>query len=211
MTGDNGIPSKNEIIQRLKSTEKNQLVVTPLIDFDQISPGVIDIRLNTDFIVTRRTRFGLIDPIRDKNDLDTKIKRYQEYTYRKLGESLTLHPTQFVLGSTLEYIKLPKDLTAYVLNRSSWGRLGLIIATAPVIHPGFAGSITLELTNVGDVPITLYPGIRIAQLVLHLTNEDDEPLKLSKYQYSVGPKFSNIHHDEEFDILKELGDKRNNS
>ena len=200
--------SKEEITRRLKSKDKDKLVVTPLIDDkNQISAGSIDLRLNTEFIVTRRTKFTLLDPIVDKERLDLSIKEYQEKAYVKLGNGLVLHPNQFVLGSTLEYVKLPFDLTAYVVGRSSWGRLGLIIATAPVIHTGFSGSITLELTNVGDAPIILYPGIRIAQLVLHPTERDAKDPEPSKYQYSVGPRFSDIHRDKELHILKKLKDQ----
>lgn len=196
--------SKEEITKRLNSKDDDKLVVTPLIDEEQISAGSIDLRLSTEFIVTRRTKFTLLDPIANREALDLSIKEYQEKTYVKLGNGLALHPNQFVLGSTLEYVKLPYDLTAYVVGRSSWGRLGLIIATAPVIHPGFSGSITLELTNVGDAPIILYPGIRVAQLVLHPTQKDTTDPKPSKYQYSVGPKFSDIHRDKELNILKKL-------
>ena len=205
-----GILSKNNILKKLRLKTKNKLVITPLIDHNkQISAGAVDLRLNTEFIVTKRTRFTLLNPIINKEKLDLSIKEYQEKTYVKLGAGLVLHPNQFALGSTLEYIKLPHDLTAYVVGRSSWGRLGLIIATAPVIHPGFSGSITLELTNVGDAPIILYPGIRIAQLVLHNTQkgEEDEP---SKYQYAVGPKFSDIHRDKELGILKKLNEEEQN-
>ena len=197
------ILSTNSIFKRLDSNEEDKLVVTPLVDDAQISSGSIDLRLNTEFIVTKRTKFKLLDPIIDKELFEQRIKEYQEKTYAKLGTGLVLHPNQFVLGSTLEYIKLPNDLTAYVVGRSSLGRLGLIIATAPVIHPRFSGVITLELTNLGDAPIILYPGIRVAQLVLHKTEKGKEE-QLSKYQYSVGPRFSDIHRDRELDILKKL-------
>lgn len=179
----------------------NKLIITPLIDEKQISSGSIDLRLNTEFIVTKRTKFSLLDPL--DNSLDQRIKEYQEKTYAKLGSGLVLHPHQFALGSTLEYVKLPYDLTAYVAGRSSLGRLGLIIATAPVIHPNFSGVITLELTNVGDAPLILYPGIRVAQLVFHKTEKDeDEPI--SKYQYSVGPQFSSIYKDGDLGILRKI-------
>lgn len=117
-----------------------------------------------------------------------------------------LHPQQFVLGSSLEHVSLPWDMLAYVIGRSSWGRLGLIIATATVVNPGYSGAITLEFTNVGEVPIPLYPGSRICQLVLHtLNNIPSKGPKLSKYDVSTGPEFSKIYRDYEWDILKKLG------
>jgi dCTP deaminase len=203
-TNSGEILSKTSILEKLES---NELVVTPLInEKDQLSSGSIDLRLNTEFITTKRTRFSLLDPL-DDQPLEESIMEYQEKTFRKLGEGLTLHPSQFVLGSTLEYVKLPYDITAYVAGRSSLGRLGLVIATAPVIHPGFSGMITLELTNLGDAPIILYPGIRIAQLVFHKTENDIEDPP-SKYQFSVGPQFSSIHKDKDLKLLKKLKDKK---
>ena len=199
------ILSKESILKKLES---NELVVTPLIDEkNQITSGAIDLRLNTEFITTKRTKFSLLDPL-DEKPLEKSIMEYQEKTFTKLGEGLTLHPSQFVLGSTLEYVKLPNNITAYVAGRSSLGRLGLVIATAPVIHSGFSGVITLELTNLGDAPIILYPGIRIAQIVLHKTEVGIQD-PLSKYHFSVGPQFSAIHTDKDLEILKKLKKKNN--
>ena len=83
------------------------------------------------------------------------------------GGSFYLHPRNFVLGVTLEWIRLPINLAGYVIGRSSWGRRGLVIATAIGVHPGFKGCLTLELSNVGEIAIELRPGIRICQLCLH--------------------------------------------
>jgi len=115
-----------------------------------------------------------------------------------------LHPNQFIIGSTLEYIKLPNDVFAHIIGRSSWGRLGLIIATATLIHPGFAGVVTLELTNVGEVPISLFPGLRIAQISFHkcdffLETDESEP---GKYFGSTGPSFSEIYKDRDLVIIE---------
>lgn len=83
------------------------------------------------------------------------------------GESYFLHPRAFVLATTLEWIRLPSDIAAYVIGRSSWGRRGLIIATATGVHPGFKGCLTLEITNVGEIPIAIKPGMAICQLFFH--------------------------------------------
>lgn len=90
-----------------------------------------------------------------------------EDPYVPLGGSLIIHPHQFILAAILEYIRLPPDLMSYVIGRSTSGRLGLIVATAVGIQPGFAGTLTLELRNLGETPPTLYPGQAIGQLFFH--------------------------------------------
>src|SRR5436309_13869423 len=91
--------------------------------------------------------------------------------YVPFGSKYVLHPGGFVLGATLEWIRLPKNLGAYVIGKSSWGRRGLIIATATGVHPGFTGCLTLELTNVGEIPIKIQPGMTICQLFIHRVEE----------------------------------------
>ncbi len=98
-----------------------------------------------------------------------------------------MHPGQLVLGSTLEYVQLPRDLMAYVIGKSSWGRMGLVIATATKVDPGFKGCITLEIVNEGEIPLVLYPGLPIAQLVLHAVVDGDA--YAGGYSCAVGPEF----------------------
>ena len=87
--------------------------------------------------------------------------------YVPFGETFILHPKNFVLGVTLEWIRMPKKMAAYVVGKSSWGRYGLIIATATGVHPGFSGCLTLELANNGEIPINLRPGTSICQIFVH--------------------------------------------
>lgn len=84
-------------------------------------------------------------------------------------DEFVLHPGKFVLGITLEWLTLPGKLAGHVTGKSSLGRRGLIIETAAGIHPGFAGGLTLELANVGEIPIALKPGMPICQIFLHRT------------------------------------------
>jgi dCTP deaminase len=221
------MPSEKELKHRLSldATNPEKLVITPLINpSKQIEDGTIDLRLGTDFVVTKRSKFSSLNVLDEKGSMDTRILEYQEKMYVKMGDELVLHPQQFALGTTFEYIKMPVDLIGYVLGRSSWGRLGLIIATATVVHPSYAGIITLELTNLGDTPIKLYPGTRIAQLAFHKVSmtQEEKKLKLekatrekTKYKASVNPVFSRIHQDEEWDMIKGIKentlskDKRN--
>lgn len=151
--------------------------ITPILDDErQIDWGSVDLRLGPDLIVTRRaTGLAIFDPAR-VNEISARTRDYQEYVRRPLGSAFYLHPGEFAIARTLEYVRLPDDLAAQALGRSSWGRLGLIIATATMVQPGFAGTITLELSNLGTVPIVLYVGVRIAQLALFEIH-DVSPLK----------------------------------
>lgn len=149
---------------RKKDFDK-RLVVTPILDDDQIGEASIDLRLGTEFLLLRRTLQPGVD-VGDEN-FQAQVDDLYERIVVPLGKGLWLHPQQFVLGGTFEFIRLPPRLGAYVLGRSSWGRLGLLVATAVMVQPGFAGSLTLELVNEGDSPIQLYPGLTIAQLAVH--------------------------------------------
>lgn len=183
---------KNRLFGR--ADPDRRLVITPMLDRKQIGDASVDVRLGTEFIIIRHTNLSSIDPTLGRH-MRERIGQYQERTRVGFREPFVLHPNQLVLGSTLEYVSLPSDLAAEVVGRSSWGRLGLIIATATAVAPGFKGVITLELINGGQVPLILYPGFRIAQLVI-----DDLAGKSSysgRYDFPTGPQFSRIHEDEE--------------
>lgn len=146
-----------------------RLIISPLLDdASQAKPGqaAVDVRLGFDFCLVTASRFGSIGEF-DHTEQRTSFDGLYHREFVPLGESITIHPHQFFLAQTLEYLRLPPDLMAYVVGRSTWGRLGLIVATAVGIHPGFAGSLTLELRNLGENPLTLFPGQTIAQLFFH--------------------------------------------
>jgi dCTP deaminase len=157
----------------------------------------VDVRLGTEFVIIQHTSLHHIDPT-VRAQLKEKIGKYQERVRVGFGEQFVLHPNQLVLGSTLEYVGLPSDLAAVVVGRSSWGRLGVIIATATSVAPGFKGVITLELINGGQVPLILYPGIRIAQLVIEKTTS--QASYSGRYDFPTGPQFSRIHEDKDMDF-----------
>jgi len=191
--------------QRIRDYYKKEdldkaLGVSPLFEYDQFRGASIDIRLGNKFIVFKQSKFRGLDP-RDKSELEKSIKKYQDITTIEYGKEFILHPREFVLGSSLEYLCFPKDISGYVIGRSSWGRLGLVIATATQVSPGFKGVITLELSNLGVVPIYLYPGLRIAQLVLHKLAGAVQKEEISRYQCSTEPQFSKIHYDEELNYI----------
>lgn len=184
-----------------------QLVVTPLLDRGQIGRGAIDLRLGTEFLLLRRTEQAGLDPGKATQQ---EVEALQQRVVVPFGETLWLHPRHFVLAATLEFLRLPDDLAAYVVGRSSWGRLGLIVATAVFVHPGFRGCLTLELVNEGDSPIALSPGIRIAQVAIHRLEEpapvraDEEP----KYLAPVRPQPSHLSSESaDFAQLASVGQR----
>lgn len=164
--------SRSRIKELLRIKYPQGLIVTPLLDEDQqIGKSSIDVRLGNEFVlVNRQTGMLGIDPIQ-RTELDARLRQYQRRIRIAFGTPFYLHPHDFCLARTLEYIALPNWISGYVIGRSSWGRLGLIIATATMIGPEFSGTIVLELANVGSVPVALYPIMRIAQLVLHSLEE----------------------------------------
>ena len=183
-----------------------RLVVTPLLDRAQIGRGAVDLRLGTEFLLLRRTQRPGLHPGEDSQQ---EVDDMQERVVVPFGDELWLHPRHFVLAATLEYLALPDDMAAYVVGRSSWGRLGLIVATAVFVHPGFRGCLTLELVNEGDSPIALSPGIRIAQLAIHQLKHpapprDDEE---EKYLAPVRPQPSRLSSESgDFESLGTLGE-----
>lgn len=163
--------STDAIRSRLKERDfAKRLVISPLLDEDgQVKTGQasVDLRLGFDFCLVTASSFGSISEFSERGVQPQSFAKLYRRKYVPFGSSIVIHPHQFMLAHTLEYIRLPTDLLAYVVGRSTWGRLGLIVATAIGIHPGFAGSLTFELRNLGETPLTLYPGQTISQLFFH--------------------------------------------
>lgn len=180
--------SKSEIVAYMERGPINmRFIVTPLLNpQESLGTGAIDVRLGNQFIIMKRESFPLLDVSR-LDAIDSDIEKYQERVIKPYGEKFILHPRQLVIGSTLEYIQLPPDLMCYVIGKSTWGRMGLIIATATKVDPGFRGCITLEIINEGEIPLVLYPGLPIAQLVLHRTSGHDS--YNGGYSCAIGPEF----------------------
>jgi dCTP deaminase len=147
----------------------------------------------------------VLDPFEDATTNEYRDER----VVVELGDHLMLHPGQFILGSTLEFVRMPTHMVGQVLGRSSWARLGLIVATAVVVQPGFGGVLTLELVNMGNVPMKLRPGLRIAQLMVwHLGQPTSKPYEpASKYGSPIGPEPSRlVWESAERDRLIRLGE-----
>jgi dCTP deaminase len=157
--------NQSEIERLMSHTDyKQKLLVTPLLSRDQFGPASIDIRLGSSIIVPRRTFVGSHD-VTDKKMVRQVERRLYDRIRLKYHSEFVLHPNQLILAVTLEYISLPFDIFCQVASRSSWGRLGLVVATAAIVQPGFKGCLTLELANLSDSPIALYPGLLVGQLV----------------------------------------------
>lgn len=181
--------STDAILARLRDTKtSDRLIVSPLLDEkEQAKKGqaAIDVRLGFNFSLVLASAFGSITEFQNENKSRSFSKLYRRECC-PFGSCIVIHPHQFILAQTLEYIRLPTDLMAYVAGRSTWGRLGLIVATAVGIHPGFAGNLTLELRNLGETPLMLYPGQTIAQLFFHCVvdrNLEPSKVKARRAQY----------------------------
>lgn len=192
--------SYNEILKRIQT---RQIVITPLLDpLIQIQQGGIDLRLGNVFIVPRRNLSSSLDPIQLAQAAGP-LENYQESVHVPFGDAFVIHPGEIVLGVTIEYVVLPNDVFGILVGRSSYGRLGLTIATAVKVNPGNKACITLELVNGGHLPIKLYPGTRIGQIILmSIENAEGIPLK-SRYDNAIGPEFSKLHLDEELPFLSQ--------
>ena len=123
-------------------------------DASLVQPSSIDVRMDKFFRVFNNSKYTHIDPKQEMPDLTSEVEVPE-------GEAFVLHPGEFVLASTLEHFTLPADLAGRLEGKSSLGRLGLLThSTAGFIDPGFSGHITLELSNVANLPITLWPGMK---------------------------------------------------
>ena len=137
--------------------EEGRIVVDPLGE-NCIQPASIDVHLDRQLLVFRNSRRPYIDVREEMSDLTEMVTIDDDRAFM-------LHPGEFVLGSTLEHIELPDDLVARLEGKSSLGRVGLLIhSTAGYVDPGWKGHLTLELSNVANLPITLYQGMKIGQI-----------------------------------------------
>ncbi len=162
-----------------------RIVIEPL-DPSCVQPSSVDLHIDRYFRVFRNHTMGYIDVKKNVEDLTEPVEIDEDDVF-------ILHPGEFVLGSTLERVGLPDDLVARLEGKSSLGRLGLLIhSTAGFVDAGWDGQLTLELSNVANLPITLYPGMKIGQIsFIRMTTPADHPYGSgevgSKYQGQRGP------------------------
>lgn len=163
---------------------------------EMVQPSSIDVRLDRYFRLFDNHKYPFIDPAEDQPELTRLIEVTPD-------EPFILHPGEFVLGSTFECVTLPDDIAARLEGKSSLGRLGLLThSTAGFIDPGFSGHVTLELANVANLPIKLWPGMKIGQLCFfRLSSPTESPYGSgpygNRYQGQRGPtasrSFQNFH------------------
>lgn len=171
--------------------ESGRITIDPF-DPASVQPSSVDLHVDSQFRVFANSRYAYIDVKDEMPDLTELVEV-------KPDEAFILHPGEFVLGSTLERVALPDDLVARLEGKSSLGRLGLLIhSTAGYVDPGWDGYLTLELSNVANLPITLYPGMKIGQIsFFQLTTPAETPYGSAgnKYQGQRGPTASRFYRD----------------
>ena len=165
--------------------QAGRVKVEPFTDA-MVQPSSVDVRLDRFFRVFENHKYSVIDPSIEQADLTREVAV-------AVDEFFILHPGEFVLASTYEVITLPDDIAGRLEGKSSLGRLGLLThSTAGFIDPGFSGHITLELSNVANLPVKLFPGMKIGQLCLiKLSSPAEHPYGSavygSRYQGQRGP------------------------
>jgi|SRR3989344_1964384 len=171
-----------------KALQEKRIVISPKPDLsEQLGSCLIDLRLGNQFRVYNQSSIAVLDS-RDVSQVD-KITSVHSV---KDDEPFVLHPGEFILAITKEYIEMPDDLTGRLEGRSSIGRLGVVVhSTAANIECGFRGRIVLELANMGRIPVKLYPGMRICSISFEtLTSPAEVPYykkKSAKYVNQKNP------------------------
>ena len=159
--------------------EAGRIVIDPYLA-EAVQPSSVDLHLDRRFRVFRNSRYPYIDVRADQPELTELVEIGGD-------DPFILHPGEFVLGSTFERVQLPNDLVARLEGKSSLGRLGLLIhSTAGYVDPGWEGNLTLELSNVANLPITLYDGMKIGQISFQRLSS---PAEVAYGEASIGSKY----------------------
>jgi dCTP deaminase len=186
-----GVLTKYDIWEALCEGQTGHgLVITPLVNRrEEIGDSAVDLHLGHEFIVFKRAKSTAIN-VRESKQFAKNPYIYQAKERISRGQKFVLHPHQLALGASIEYISLPSNLSGDIKGRSTWGRTGLIIATATKVDPSFKGCVTLELVNEGEVPLVLYPGLSVAQLIL--TTTKSPAVYKGRYRCPTGPQFPKL-------------------
>lgn len=192
----------------LSRIARGDLIVSPILSDSQLGPSSIDLRMGTVVLVAKAGAQSHVEPaayLREESDprhhhdaVRSKKQKHERFDV-PFRESFLLHPGTLALVPTLEWVKLPSDIQGVVTARSSWAREGLNIATATIVNPGYSGIVTLELANFGEIPIRLYPGLRLAQIAFYELRDAEGPtpdqLPSGQFQMSFEPSAGNIAKD----------------
>ncbi|TGN78945.1 dCTP deaminase [Bradyrhizobium yuanmingense] len=196
---------KSALIARLRGGE---LVVSPILSEEQIGAASIDLRMGTVVLMVRARGASHVEPL-DAKQSGLNEGRQAEFDRRQKHERFEipylhrflLHPGSLALVPTLEWVKLPKDLIGSVTARSTWAREGLSIATATLVEPGYQGIVTLELANLGQIPIALYPGLKIAQIAFTTVEGETKRKSKPQFELSFEPYQGSVAKQDEYPFI----------
>ncbi len=171
-------------------------------DLERSGEASVNLRLGRWFVVVRQSNETHIEATAGNPE---KVQRVSKQSFVPFGGEFVLHPGRFVLGVTLEWLRLPTFYTAFVVGKSSLGRRGIIIETAAGVHPGFSGCLTLEIANVGELPVKMVPGMLICQLFIH-TMEGESSASQTPHAGQRKPRLGQMREDPVLEKLKKSVD-----
>lgn len=189
-------------IRRGVEGHSDGIAIVPKPNLNELASSgeaAVSLRLGRWFITMKSSNLPKIDTTFVTNPIPTQ-KIAKQY-FVPFGNEFMLHPNRFVLASTLEWIRLPSNYAALVFGKSTLARRGLIIETAAGVHPGFSGCLTLEIANVGEIPISLVAGMMIGQLFVQPVEGEAQPSKTS-LSGQRKPRLGHIREDEILTKLK---------
>jgi dCTP deaminase len=196
------ILGRADLIRRLSTSE---MVVSPILTAQQIGASSIDLRMGNIVLMVRARGASHVDPalakLQDAHVVEADRHQKHERYEIPFQTKFLLHPGSLALVPTLEWVQLPKDVFGTVTARSTWAREGLSIATATLIEPRYQGIVTLELCNLGQIPLALYPGLPIAQIAFSTVDGDTARPSDSQFKLSFEPQQGIIATKAEFPFL----------
>jgi dCTP deaminase len=173
----------------IKRIEEKELYIDPLTT-EQVQPASLDLRLGSHYLRVKENSIGILSL-----DKETEYENIE-------SDEIIIPSHSFLLATTMEYIKLPDNLTAFVEGRSSIGRMGLFIQNAGWVDPGFEGQITLEVYNANRLPLKLIKGWRICQLVFAEMDQSPNYPYIGKYQGQINTIGSRSFLDKDDEVLR---------
>lgn len=184
------------------------LSVTPLLAKEQLGAASIDLRMGNVVLMVRARGSSHVDPAMlkrtaraDEHVRETVVQQKHERHELPFKSGFLLHPGALALVPTLEWVTIPSDLIGAVTARSTWAREGLSIATATLIEPCYKGIVTLELANLGEIPIKLYPGLQLAQITFTKITGETKRSDRGQFRLSFEPRQGKVAKDSEFPFL----------
>lgn len=205
------ILGREKLIDRIRDAN-DALDISPLTFKEQIGAASVDLRMGNVVLLVRSRGASHVDPKTVKamgvQDAVHELEAYRQQKHERyeipFKSQFLLHPGTLALVPTLEWIRLPNDLHGSVTARSTWAREGLSIATAIFIEPNYHGIITLELSNLGQIPIALYPGMRIAQIAFETVEGKAPRPDKGQFGRSFEPTQGTIAKPDEFPFIPNI-------